>query len=113
MSSEERAREALGHVIENADQIARYIEGIDLDAFREEGMRRDAIERCLERIIEACVRISQERLDQIIPGMLLHQVRGFGNRMRHEYDRINPDIVWRTATQTVPALRDACAKALG
>ena len=76
-------------------------------------MRRDAIERCLERIIEACVRIGQERLDRIVPGLLLHQVRAFGNRMRHEYDRINPEIVWQTATETIPALRDACARAIG
>jgi uncharacterized protein with HEPN domain len=113
MSSEERAREALGHVIENADQIALYIEGVSFDALRSDGMRRDAIERCLERIIEACGRFGQERLDRIVPGLLLHEVRGFGNRMRHEYDRINPGIVWRTATDTVPALREACAKALG
>jgi uncharacterized protein with HEPN domain len=113
VSSDERAHEALEHVIENANQIARYVEGIDFEGFRAEAMRRDAIERCLERIIEACVRIGEERLDQILPGLLLHQVRGFGNRIRHEYDRINPDIVWHTATQTVPALRDACAKALG
>jgi uncharacterized protein with HEPN domain len=113
VSSDERAREALGHVIENADQIARYVEGIDFEAFRAEAMRRDAIERCLERIIEACVRVGQERLDQIVPGMLLHQVRGFGNRKRHEYDRINSEIVWQTATETIPALREACAKAAG
>jgi uncharacterized protein with HEPN domain len=113
VSSEERAREALEHVIENADLIGRYIEGIDFESFRADAMRRDAIERCLERIIEACVRIGQERLDRIIPGLLLHQVHGFGNRLRHEYDRINPEIVWRTATETVPALREACAKALG
>jgi uncharacterized protein with HEPN domain len=82
VSSEERAREALGHVVQNADQIARYIEGVSFDALRADGMRRDAIERFLERIIEACVRIGQERLDQIVPGLLLHQVHGFGNRLR-------------------------------
>lgn len=74
-SDDERAREALGHVIENADQIASYVEGISCEALSSDAMRRDAIERCLERIIEACVRIGQKRLDQIVPGMLLHQVR--------------------------------------
>jgi uncharacterized protein with HEPN domain len=68
-------REALEHVIENPDQIAGYVSGISFEAFPGEAMRRDAIERCLERIIEACVRIGQERLDQIVPGLLLPVAR--------------------------------------
>ena len=27
-----------------------------------------------------------------------------GNRLRHAYDRVNPDIVWNTTRERVPAL---------
>ena len=67
----------------------------------------------MQRITEACVRIGAERMQNIMPELQLHQVRGLGNLLRHEYERINPELVWNTISDAVPELREACAKALG
>ena len=52
MPSEKPARR-LRDILENADAIARYTEGMDLGAFTADAKTRDAVERCLERISEA------------------------------------------------------------
>lgn len=31
-------------------------------------------------------------------------IRSIGNRLRHAYDRINPNVIWTTAREDVPAL---------
>jgi uncharacterized protein with HEPN domain len=111
--SEERLRDWLHDIVENADQIGSYLEGIELEDFRSDAMRRDAVERCLQRITEAYVRIGGERMQSIMPALQLHQVRGLGNLLRHEYERTNPELVWNTVKGAVPELRQACARALG
>ena len=75
-------------------------------------MARDAVERCIERITEASVRVGPERLARLAPDLPLHQVRGLGNILRHEYDRINPKLIWDTAKVDLPALRAGCEAAL-
>lgn len=112
LSSEERIRDWLTDIVENADQIAQYLESVDVEIFRTDLMRRDAVERCLERVAEACIRIGPERIETLLPGLDLNQVRGLGNRLRYEYDRINSELIWATATGPIRELRDACAAAL-
>ena len=72
----------------------------------------DAVERCLERIIEASLRIGSERMQRIAPEMPLHKMRGLANRLRHEYDAVDRRYVWDTVVDELPALRRACQAAL-
>jgi uncharacterized protein with HEPN domain len=112
-SDDERARGWIEDIVENADRIAEYIAGIDAEAFAADAKTRDAVERCIERISEAAVRLGPERLAQIAPETPLHEVRGLGNVLRHEYQRVNARLIWDTAASDVPALRESCVKALG
>jgi len=109
-SSRETLR--LHDIIENADAICAYLHGVDFEAFAGERMRIDAVERALERIIEAAVKIGPERMREIAPDLPMEQVRGLGNRLRHSYDLIDLRTIWDTAKVQVPALRIACAAAL-
>ena len=59
MPSEKPAR-GLRDILENADAIARYTEGMDLDAFTADAKTRDAVERCLERISEAARKLGEQ-----------------------------------------------------
>ena len=86
---------------------------MDFQAFAADAKTRDAVERCIERITEAAVRLGPERLAAIAPDTALRDVEGLGNVLRHEYQRVNARLIWDTATTDVPALRSACAKALG
>lgn len=111
MSSDREALR-LADIIENADAIGDYIAGLDFATFAQDRMRIDAVERALERIIEAAVKIGPERMREIAPDLPMDQVRGLGNRLRHSYDLIDHRTIWDTATVQVPALRADCAAAL-
>jgi uncharacterized protein with HEPN domain len=112
-SDEERVRDWLQDVIDNSDWIAGYVTGLDFDRFMSDRKTRDAVERCLERIIEASVRLGPERIEKIAPGLPLHKVRGLGNVLRHSYETVEPRLIWDTATEDLPSLRAACVRALG
>ena len=111
-SDDERVHDWLRDIVDNSDWIATYIGGLNFDQFLSDRMRRDAAERCLERIIEASVRLGPERLARIAAGQPLHEVRGLGNVLRHAYDRIDPKLIWDTLTDDIPKLRAACERAL-
>jgi uncharacterized protein with HEPN domain len=44
--------------------------------------------------------------------MRWHDIRGIGNWLRHQYDRIDLEIVWNTVTDHLPELKRAAASAL-
>lgn len=102
----------LRDIIDNADAIARYVDGVEIKAFEADQMRVDAVERCLMRLTEAAIRIGPERMAEIVPELPMRQVRGLGNVLRHAYDLIDLRTIWDTVTRDVPALRAACAAAL-
>jgi uncharacterized protein with HEPN domain len=47
------------------------------------------------------------------PDVSFHQVRGLGNRLRHEYDIMDEEVVYYTVTTSLPALLSHCRTALG
>ncbi|HEV2748455.1 MAG TPA: HepT-like ribonuclease domain-containing protein [Allosphingosinicella sp.] len=111
-SEDDRSLDWLEHIIENSDRIASYLAGLGLEEFAGDSKTRDAVERCIERITEAAIRLGPDRLAAIAPEVPLRQVRGLGNILRREYDRVNPELIWDTVKNEVPALRQACDAAL-
>jgi uncharacterized protein with HEPN domain len=96
--------ECLADIIENAERIAVYIADMDQAAFTRNGLVRDAVERCLERICEAAHRLGP-RATEMIPDQPWGDIRGLGNRLRHAYDRISVDVVWYTVRDRLPSLK--------
>jgi uncharacterized protein with HEPN domain len=45
--------DSLNDIIENVERIGDYVAGMDRAEFERNGLVRDAVERCLERICEA------------------------------------------------------------
>jgi hypothetical protein len=70
LPSEKPARR-LEDIIDNAQAIQRYIAGMDLDAFEKDSKTYDAVERCLERISEAAV-----KLGDMAPSLIPKAARG-------------------------------------
>ena len=108
----DRIESRLHHIVDNADRILVYLDGYDYDRFRADQLVADAVERCIERISEAVVQIGAETVAAL--GLLVpfNDVRSLGNRLRHEYSRIDPQIIYDTARTDIPALRDAAQRAL-
>jgi uncharacterized protein with HEPN domain len=98
-------------IVENANKVAQYTSGLDLDSFERDQMRYDAVERCLERICEAAARLG-DLAGERIPDQPWAKVRVLGDRLWHEYDSIQRDQLWSFIHKDLPSLAAACDDAL-
>ena len=71
-----------------------------------------AIERVLQIITEAAIKIGETRMTEIAPNIPFAKIRGMGNILRHEYDGIDRETIYRTVKDDLPLLRDVCERAL-
>ena len=90
-------------IIDAGEAIARFIEGRQRRDFDTDQMLVFAVVRAIEIIGEAASRISSETRDsfQAVPWRDTIDMR---NVLIHAYSRVDNDIVWKTATEEVPAL---------
>jgi uncharacterized protein with HEPN domain len=95
--------DCLDDIIENGERIEHYLAAMSRDALDADGLKRDAIERCLERICEAAFRLG-DRAHELMPGQPWGDIHGMGNRLRHAYVRVNLDVIWSAARYNVPGL---------
>jgi uncharacterized protein with HEPN domain len=98
-------------ILENLERIQSYVAGLDREAFRGDTLRRDAVERCLERVCEAAFRLG-DKAPALAPNQPWGDIRGLGNRLRHAYDRIDLEILWNTIRDRLPSLRADAERAL-
>ncbi len=66
MPSKHDPADSLADIIENAERIEQYLAGMDRDTFAGDGLVRDAVERCMERVCEAAHRLG-ERAAEVMP----------------------------------------------
>ena len=67
MPSRHDPADSLADMIENAERIAQYLDGVDHAAFAGNGLPRDAVERCMERVCEAAHRLG-DHAAVLMPG---------------------------------------------
>ena len=101
----------LKDILESIDWIEVFTHGIDFNAFQQDPKTIAAVERKLLTISEAATRLGAEA-DRLCPGIPWQNVRGIGNRLRHEYDRVDLETVWFTVTDSLPAMKRAVSAAL-
>ncbi len=90
-------------IIESAQKILEYTNGLTYDDFKSDSMRVDAVVRNFEIIGEAAHRLPEEFKDKI-PGIDWHKIRGFRNRVAHDYMGINYFIVWQIKEEFLPEM---------
>jgi len=102
----------LGDIVENIDRITKYTDGMTFNDWVGNDMAVDAVERCLQRITEASIKLM--RIDPtLLPEQDATRMRGFGNRLRHGYNDLDPAILWNTITDYLPPLRETCDRIRG
>ncbi len=95
----------LQDVIANCDRIAAHTRGIaDAATYGADSKTVDAVERCLQRISEAAIKLGAD-LDARYPDAPWREVRGIGNILRHRYEDIMDDLIWHSVQHDVPRLR--------
>ena len=92
-----RSRQRYQDILNACATIGSYLEGCTEEDWSRGGMRRDAIERQLLLIAEASAKLG-EIAEQHIPNQPWADIRGLGNRLRHEYDAINSQLIWNLVT---------------
>lgn len=91
-------------MLDSAVQAASFVEGRERSDLDSDAQLRLALLRALEVLGEAASRVSTETRDAYprIPWCRIVSTR---NRLIHAYFDIDLDIVWKTATQSVPELK--------
>jgi uncharacterized protein with HEPN domain len=101
----------LADIVEAAEAIGQFVEGMRREDFVEDDLRRSAVLQKLIVIGEAAARLPKAFREQH-PGIEWSDIVGFRNIAVHAYFAVSWDIVWVTATQDAPALRDAVMRIL-
>ena len=85
--------------------------GVTLDTFEADWQKRWLVERGVEIISEASRSLSAE-LKSRHPEIPWPKVAGIGSVLRHDYERIAPDVMWKLAKVDLPILEKACRQEL-
>jgi uncharacterized protein with HEPN domain len=102
---------SLRDISEAISMIERFTLGMDFDAYREDLKTMAAVERKLLLISEAAVRLGDEG-PALCPGLPWENIRGIGNWLRHQYDRVDVETVYRTVREDLPALKAGVERGL-
>lgn len=98
-------------IIENIARIEQYTAGMDLQTFARDTKTVDAVERCLARISEAAVKLGVNA-ESLCPSLPWRDIRGLGNRLRHEYTNIDATRLWFIVEKDLEALKAGCERAI-
>jgi uncharacterized protein with HEPN domain len=96
---------------EAADAIQRFIEGVSRKDLATDELRQSAVLQKLIMIGEAASRLSME-LKERHPDVEWADIVAFRNIAVHEYFAVDWSIVWVTATQDAPILRERIVEIL-
>ena len=110
-SRSHRIADCLADILDNITRIEGYTADLERNVLEQDRLRRDAVERCLERICEAAHRMG-DRAAVLMPDQAWEDIRGMGNRLRHAYDQIDLEIVWNVVTERLPSLKTDAMQAL-
>ena len=95
----------LEDIIESAEKILQYTNGISFEEFSKDNKTVDAVIRNFEIIGEAANRIDPDFRDQN-PAIEWKRLRGFRNRIVHDYFGIDYEIVWNIIETYIDELSD-------
>lgn len=94
----------LADVLDAARLIGQFTVDRDLESYRSDAMLRSAVERQLEIIGEALIRLV--RTDPTVAARIsdVATIIGFRNVLAHGYDVVDDEIVWETIRVDLPRL---------
>lgn len=108
----ERPLQRLQDILDNAERIERFTAGLDFEAFQANELAVFASLHALLIVSEAARKFGDEAA-MLVPDQPWADIRSIGNVIRHEYDGVDPDIVWRVIRSgDLASLKQAVAEAL-
>jgi uncharacterized protein with HEPN domain len=101
----------LTDIIEAIELIRSEMIGITFEAFESDRRKRWLVERGLEIISEASRRLP-DTLKARHTSIPWPKVAGIGNVLRHDYEHVAYDVLWRVVSDDLPTLEQACRREL-
>ena len=95
MSPSSRPSLRFQDILENIARIRAHLLDCDDEEFAADDLRRDAVERCLQRIAEAAAKLGP-LAEELVPNVPWQKIRSMGNVLRHNYDETDPELIWET-----------------
>jgi len=93
----------VGDILESAHKILEYTAGQSFDDFTSDNKTVDAVIRNFEIIGEAANRLPEKFKDSF-PDIDWHRIRGFRNRIVHDYFGVDYSIVWTIKDTFLPLM---------
>ena len=101
----------LKDILESVTPIKEFACGLTLEAFERDLKAIPAVERKLQIVREAAIRLGGDA-ELLCPGLPWRNIGGIGNWLRHEDHRVDTIPLWNTVTDVLPPLKAAVGKAL-
>jgi uncharacterized protein with HEPN domain len=102
---------SLRDIYEAIESSERFVEGMDFSAFQADEKTNAVVERKLLVLSEAASRLG-DHAEKLCPSIPWNNIRGIGNWLRHQYDRVDPSVIWQTVERDLPPLKLAAGKSL-
>jgi uncharacterized protein with HEPN domain len=93
----------LQDIVDSIEKIQRYTENLTFAEFELNDMVIDAVVRNFEVIGEAAGHVPDE-FHTRYPEIPWYKMKAMRNIMAHEYFRVDLEIIWRTACESLPPL---------
>jgi uncharacterized protein with HEPN domain len=103
--------QSLRDIVDAITSIEEFTSAMDFAGFRSDTKTVAAVERKLLVISEAVIRLDDQG-PALCPDQPWPKIRGTGNWIRHQYDRIDVEDIWRTVTDDLPSLKASADRAL-
>jgi uncharacterized protein with HEPN domain len=94
-------------IIEAIELIQTEMIGVSLTALETDKRKRWLLERGVEILSEAS-RHLPDALKARHPDIPWRKVAGIGNVLRHDYERVAHDVLWRVVQDDLPPLEQVC-----
>ena len=108
---ERQSAPVLQQILEAIVGIEFATQGLGFIGFREDWVVRHAVQRGIEIISEASRRLPGT-LTATEPGIPWPKIAGMGNILRHEYHKVQDEIIWEVVETHLPPLKAAILRML-
>lgn len=98
-------------MIEAIERVRSVVANTELNAFEQDWEKRWLVERGVEIVSEASRHLPDE-MKARRPEIPWRKVAGIGNVLRHAYERVAADVLWKLAAEDLAPLEAVCREEL-